>query len=196
MGSPKRQQDFDCLSYGDYLGWPEDERYELIAGRAYAMTPAPTVTHQKVVGAIHRQLAEALDDSPCEVLIAPVDVLLPQGEEADEEVATVVQPDLLVVCDPAKVDERRVRGAPDWIIEVLSSATAARDQIRKRDLYERHGVREYWLVHPTDRVVVIYRREDSGFGKSEVAEMAGNSAARAIPGVSIDWGRVTRRLPR
>ena len=126
------------------------------------------------------------------VLIAPLDVRLPRGDEADEAVDTVVQPDLLVVCDPARIDER---GVPDWIIEVLSPATAAHDQVRKRDLYETAGVREYWLVHPTDRIVIVYRLENGRYGRPDIAELTGETSPQAVPGVVIDWARVTRRLP-
>jgi Uma2 family endonuclease len=193
MGLARR--DLERHTYGDYLAWPEDVRYELIDGVAYAMSPAPTVSHQEVLLELSRQIDEALDESACRVLIAPLDVRLPRGDEADEAVDTVVQPDLLVVCDPARIDERGVRGAPDWIIEVLSPATAAHDQVRKRDLYERAGVREYWLVHPTDRIVTVYRLENGHYGRPDIAELAGETATQAVPGVVIDWARVTRRLP-
>lgn len=181
--------------YGEYLEWPEDARYELIEGAAYAMSPAPGVSHQELAGALYRQIAEALEESPCRALIAPVDVLLPRGGEADEAVDTVVQPDLLVVCDPGRIGERGVRGAPDWVIEVLSPTTAAHDQVVKRDLYERHGVAEYWLVHPTDRVVTVYLLGPTGYGKPAVAELGGETAATVVPGVTIAWERVTRHLP-
>jgi Uma2 family endonuclease len=193
MGLARR--DLERHTYGDYLAWPEDVRYELIDGVAYAMRPAPTVSHQEVLLELSRQIDEALDESACRVLIAPLDVRLPRGDEADEAVDTVVQPDLLVVCDPARIDERGVRGAPDWIIEVLSPPTAAHDQVRKRDLYERAGVREYWLVHPTDRIVTVYRLENGHYGRPDIAELAGETATQAVPGVVIDWARVTRRLP-
>ena len=193
MGLPRR--DLEHHTYGDYLAWLEDVRYELVDGIAYAMSPAPTVSHQEVVLELSRQIDEALDESACRVLIAPLDVRLPHGDEADAAVDTVVQPDLLVVCDPARIDERGVRGAPDWIIEVLSPATAAHDQVLKRDLYERAGVREYWLVHPTDRIVTVYRLEHGRYGRPDIAELIGETAPQAVPGVVIDWARVTRRLP-
>jgi Uma2 family endonuclease len=193
MGPARR--DLERHTYGDYLAWPEDGRYELIDGVAYAMRPVPTVSHQEVLLELCRQIDEALDDSACRVLIAPLDVRPPRGDEPDEPVDTVVQPDLLVVYDPARIDESGVRGAPDWIIEVLSPATAAHDQVRKRDLYERAGVREYWLVHPTDRIVTVYRLENGHYGRPDIAELAGETATQAVPGVVIDWARVTRRLP-
>jgi Uma2 family endonuclease len=99
-------------------------------------------------GGIFRQAANALLGKPCRPFVAPVDVRLPKQNEADELIYAVVQPDVLVDCDSNKLDRRGVRGAPDWVVEVLSPATAGHDQIKKLQLYERHGVREYWLIHP------------------------------------------------
>ncbi|MGF1613453.1 MAG: Uma2 family endonuclease, partial [Gammaproteobacteria bacterium] len=103
---------------------------------------------------------------------------------------TVVQPDIVVVCDPGKLDARGCRGAPDWIIEVLSPATAARDHIDKRALYERHGVKEYWLVHPTDRVMIIYRLGNSGYHKPDIRATVGQTPLAVQPHLAIDWAKV------
>lgn len=129
---------------------------------------------------------------PCRVLVAPLDVRLPNDDRDDDDaVATVVQPDVLVVCDPAKLDEHGCRGAPDFIIEVLSRSTAARDQIIKRDLYERHGVREYWLVHPVDRIVTVYRLGPDGrYGRALVQETTGRLGIVALERGEIEWDRV------
>lgn len=193
MGLAKRDSAYH--TYGDYLAWPEDVRYELIDGDAYLMAPAPTVRHQDIAGEIFRQIANALEGNPCRVLVAPVDVLLPKTDEADARIDTVVQPDVLVVCDPAKVGERRVRGAPDFVVEVLSPSTAGHDMVLKRRLYERHGVREYWLIHPTDRVLTVYRLEGTEFGKPDTQELKGATPIGALPGVSIEWDRLAARLP-
>jgi len=183
-------------TYGEYLTWPEEVSYQLIDGEAFLMAPAPTVRHQQVAGEIHRQLATALLGKPCLALIAPVDVLLPKADEADERVDTVVQPDVLVVCDPAKVGERGVRGAPDFVVEVLSPSTAGLDQVRKRRIYERAGVREYWLVHPIDRVVTVYRLLDGEYGKPHTQELAGETPVAVLEGVSIQWDELAGRLPK
>ncbi len=181
--------------YGEYLTWPQDQRYELIDGVAYAMAAAPVRRHQRLVLEIARQIADALEDGPCEVNVAPFDVRLPDGDEADEAIATVVQPDLVVVCDPVKLDDLGCRGAPDWIIEVLSPTSAGQDQVRKLALYERHGVREYWLAHPSDRIVTVYRLEGGSYGRPLVSEMEGLLASSACPQVEIDWRRVIKGLP-
>lgn len=193
MGLARRDTAYH--TYGGYLDWPEDVRYELIEGVAYLMASAPTVRHQQIAGEIYRQLANALEGKPCRVLIAPVDVLLPKADEADARVDTVVQPDLLVVCDESKIGERRVRGAPDFVVEVLSPATASHDLVIKRRLYEPHGVREYWLIHPVDRVLTMYRLEGAEFGKPDILELKGETPIHVLPGVAIEWDRLMARLP-
>lgn len=192
MGLPVRDHNYH--TYGDYLIWTEDDRYELIDGTAYLMVPAPSLDHQEIAGEIYFQVRRALGDSPCRAFIAPVDVRLPKGNETDERIETVLQPDVLVVCDPAKLDRRGVRGAPDWVVEVLSPATAGHDQIQKRRVYERHGVAEYWLIHPNDRVVTIYRLVGGEYGKPEVQALAGETRVGVLPGLSIAWNELAARL--
>lgn len=183
-------------TYADYLTWPEDARYELIDGEAFLMAPAPLVEHQEVAGEVFRQLANQLDGKPCRPYIAPVDVRLPRKDEADAAIDTVVQPDVLVVCDPGKVDRRGVRGAPDWLLEVLSPSTAAHDQIAKRRTYERAGVREYWLVHPGDRTLTVYVLENGQYGRPEIYELKDETPIGVLPGVSIAWDALVERLPK
>jgi Uma2 family endonuclease len=189
-------RDRDYHTYGEYLAWPEDARYELIDGIAYLMAPAPLLEHQDVAGEIYRQLANALRGSPCRAFMAPVDVRLPKASEADERIDTVVQPDVLVVCDAAKLDRRGVRGAPDWVMEVLSPATAGHDQVRKRRIYEQAGVLEYWLVHPTDRVLTVYRLQDGAYGKPDAQVLEGETPVGVLPGIVIAWDELVARLPK
>ncbi|MCQ8119688.1 Uma2 family endonuclease [Methylomonas rosea] len=189
-------KDLESHTYGDYLNWPDDARYELIDGDAYLMSPAPYLPHQDVVGEIYFQTRQALQGKPCRAFIAPVDVRLPKAQEADESVDTVVQPDVLVVCDGNKLDKRGVRGAPDWVVEVLSPSTAGHDQIKKRLLYERHGVREYWLVHPVDRVLTIYSLADGEFGKPQIYQLEGETQVGILPEIVIRWDELAARLPK
>ena len=183
-------------TYADYLTWPDDARYELIDGEAFLMAPAPLIEHQEVAGEVFRQLANQLDGKPCRPYIAPVDVRLPRKDEADAAIDTVVQPDVLVVCDPSKIDRRGVRGAPDWLLEVLSPSTAAHDQIAKRRTYERAGVREYWLVHPGDRTLTVYLLENGRYGRPEIYELKDATPIGVLPGVSIAWDALSERLPK
>lgn len=178
------------FTYGDYCQWEGDDRWELIDGEVFDMSPAPSRRHQQVVGGLFTQIQVFLESHPCEVYVAPVDVRLPEGDEADDEITTVVQPDVTVVCDPGKLDDAGCRGAPDWIVEVLSPRTSARDQVHKRDLYERHGVREYWIVHPDDRVVTTYRRIDGSYQGGAVSEAGGTLRPGVFEELQIDWERV------
>ncbi|MDZ4843371.1 MAG: Uma2 family endonuclease [Hyphomicrobium aestuarii] len=190
---PKRDEILH--TYADYLGWPEDVRYELIDGVAYLISPGPDLAHQDVAGEIYYQLRQALEDRPFRAYIAPLDVRLPKVGERDELIDTVVQPDVMVVCQIERLDRRGVRGAPDFVVEVLSPSTASHDQVRKLGVYERAGVREYWLVHPTDRVLTVYRLGADGFGKADVQELAGTTDVGVLPGVSITWDALLARLP-
>ena len=183
-------------TYADYLQWPDETRYELIDGEAFLMSPAPLVEHQEVAGEVYYQLRNQLDGQPCRPYIAPVDVRLPRADEADAAIDTVVQPDVLVVCDPHKIDRRGVRGAPDWVLEVLSPSTAAHDQIAKRRTYERAGVREYWLVHPGDRTLTVYVLENGQYGRPEIYELKDETPIGVLPGVSIAWDALVTRLPK
>ena len=183
-------------TYADYLTWPDDARYELIDGEAFLMAPAPLIEHQEVAGDVYHQLRNQLDGKPCRPYIAPVDVRLPRADEADAAIDTVVQPDVLVVCDPAKIDRRGVRGAPDWLLEVLSPSTAAHDQIAKRRTYERAGVREYWLVHPSDRTLTVYVLDNGQYGRPEIYELKDATPIGVLPGVAIAWDALIERLPK
>lgn len=194
MGLALRDPEYH--TYGDYLTWPEDVRYELIDGDAYLMAPATTVSHQDITGEIYRQLANALQDRPCRALIAPVDVRLPKADESDDRIDTVVQPDVLVVCDRKKVSERGVRGAPDFVLEVLSPSTAGHDQVRKLRVYERHGVREYWLVQPWGKVLTVYRLENGAYGRPHTQELEGETPVGVLEGVVIQWDELAARLPQ
>lgn len=179
-----------AFTYADYCAWPEEERWELIDGVPYNMAPAPTRTHQQVVVELLRQIANFLRTrKKCRVYVAPFDIRLPRSDEADEQTNTVVQPDILVICQRDREDEKGCRGAPDWIIEVLSPSTATKDHILKRELYARHGVREYWLVHPTDKVLTRYdfRQRSSN---AEISAAEGETASVLLPDCVIQWAEV------
>ncbi len=160
----------DHFTYGLYLTWDDGERWELIDGEAYAMSPAPSRTHQRILFELGRQIGNHLKDKPCQAFAAPFDVRLPDyPEQAEDEIPTVVQPDLVVICDRTKLDEKGCRGAPDLVVEILSPGSAQRDLRDKFNLYQRHGVREYWVVQPVDRTVMLFRlREDGKFGSHEL----------------------------
>ncbi len=193
MSSP--QLDPQGHTYGDYLTWSDDLRVELIDGIAYVKEPpAPSITHQELVGKLYHQLCTVLEGKPSRVYIAPVDVRLPKSGEPDEQVDTVVQPDVLIVCDRHKLDQRGLRGAPDWLAEVLSPSTARYDQSIKLSAYERAGVPEIWFIHPIKRTETLYRIEHGRYGPPTILDLKGQTALAAVPDVSIDWDRLLSSL--
>jgi len=149
-------------TYRDYRTWSENERWELIEGVAYNMSPSPSTDHQQIVLALPNAFFNFLRGKPCQVFIAPLDVRLPEADETDDEITSVVQPDLFVVCDSTKIDDSGCKGAPDLIVEVLSPYTAQTDLKDKFDLYEKVGVKEYWLIQPIDRTVMVFTRGTDG----------------------------------
>ncbi|MEW6102247.1 MAG: Uma2 family endonuclease [bacterium] len=155
------------FTYEDYLKWSDEERWELIDGVAYDMSPSPSRRHQKVVGNIFAEFHNYLKNKPCEVYLAPFDVRLPEADEAEKEIETVVQPDIVVVCERNKLDDRGCIGAPDIIIEILSPYTAKKDLITKYHLYERHKVKQYWIFDPATEEVVIFKLKQDKYGKPE-----------------------------
>ncbi len=185
------------LTYADYCRWPEAQRCELIDGVVFDMTPAPSRSHADLSLALFRLLDAFFQGKPCRTYLAPLDVRLPRDDEPDDDVQTVVQPDLLVVCDEKKLDDRGCRGAPDLVIEVLSPATASKDHIVKRRLYEQHKVKEYWLVSPTDRILTIYRLGSDGeFGKPDIFADTDEVEAKLFPGLVVDLAKVFPALPK
>jgi Uma2 family endonuclease len=194
---PKREE---LYTYGDYLTWPDEERWELIEGIPYDMSPAPFRRHQGIVIELARQIANFLIDKSCEVYAAPFDVrLMPSAspeqlrQADDDDITTVVQPDIAVICDRDKLDERGCLGAPDMVIEILSPSTAAKDQIQKLVVYEKSGVKEYWIVHPTDKIVTIRLLNEQGkYGIPSIHEGKGTLPVHTLPDLEIDLDRVFR----
>jgi Uma2 family endonuclease len=153
-----RLKEQERFTYADYLTWPDDERWELIDGEAYAMSPGPNRLHQELSGALFNLLYNHLKGKECKVYSAPFDVRLPdRAEQSDDEIETVVQPDIVVVCDREKLDDRGCIGAPDLVVEILSPSTSKKDMQDKLFLYQRVGVREYWLVHPSDKTILVFQ---------------------------------------
>jgi Uma2 family endonuclease len=185
------KRDTHYHTYADYLTWSRSYGDELISGTAYVREPpAPSWLHQEVVVELCRQIANALEGKSCRVCVAPLDVRLPRSTEGDDQVDTVVQPDVLIVSDLKKVDARGIRGAPDWVAEVLSPSTASHNRTVKLSAYERAGVPEVWLIDPVDRTLTIYQLEAGSYGRATLLELKGRTQLTAVPGVTIDWARV------
>ncbi|MGA2547407.1 MAG: Uma2 family endonuclease [Rectinemataceae bacterium] len=156
MGNPVETPD-ERFTYRHYRTWPDSERWELIDGHAWAMSPAPLRSHQKLSMRLSGWINSFLEGKPCEAYAAPFDVLLPESDEADDEIETVVQPDIVVICDKSKLTRAGARGAPDLVVEILSPSTSKKDQREKFELYQKRGVREYWVIDPAGEWLCVYR---------------------------------------
>ena len=189
MGNPQITPN-ERFAYRHYKTWPDEERWELIDGHAWAMSPAPRRRHQEISGKLSRKIGNFIEGKPYIAYTAPFDVLLPEGGEADDDVDTVVQPDLVVYCDKSRLTDAGARGAPDIAIEILSPSTSRKDQKEKFDRYERAGVREYWIVDPAAWSVWVYRLAASGrFDEGELKERLGDVspiASSALQGFVVD----------
>ena len=154
-----------CYTYADYLTWWDDKSRELINGFIRMMSPAPRMRHAEVSSNIiwHLQSVSRKNKGKCKVFDAPFDVRFPKhGETADNKIDTVVQPDICVICDLSKLDDKGCIGAPDLIVEVLSPSTLKNDWNYKFNLYEAAGVREYWIVDPIAKVANVFLLQPDG----------------------------------
>ena len=164
MALPQEKQ----WTYADMLTWSEEERVELVYGQPHMMAP-PSRRHQEISGALYLQLGSFLKDKKCRVYHAPFGVRLFEREgDSPSQVDTLVEPDLTVVCDPDKLDDAGCKGAPDLIIEIISPSTQRHDRLVKYNLYQRAGVREYWIVDPASRTVSVYTLEDGAYHAAAV----------------------------
>ena len=145
-------------TYADYLLWNFKERVELIRGKIFKMNPAPSSYHQEISFELSGIFYNYFKNKPCKVYSAPFDVRLINYKESNtnNKIITVVQPDLCVICDLSKIDERGAIGAPDLIIEILSEGNSKKEMDIKYDLYEENGVKEYWIVNPNEKTIAIY----------------------------------------
>jgi len=170
------------LTYEDYEHFPDDgKRHELIDGDHY-VTPAPTRKHQYLAGRLNARLFTFVDERRLgQVYSAPFDVVL--------SAVDVVQPDLLFVSNERTqlLTDKNLRGAPDLVVEIGSESTRRTDETTKRKLYERFGVREYWVVDPVLETVKVYRQGDAGFVRTAElsAEAADSLETPLLPGLSL-----------
>ena len=176
-------------TYADYLTWVDDVRRELIEGFVMLM-PAPRDIHVEVSHKISWYLEAFImkNNGRCKVRPAPFDVRFPKnGETANNKIYTVVQPDISVICDLSKLDEDGCLGAPDMVVEVLSPSTAKKDWNEKFFLYEKHGVKEYWLVHPKDKAITVFLLQDDGkYDAGKLYERKGTIPVHIFDEYSID----------
>ncbi|HOV13991.1 MAG TPA: Uma2 family endonuclease [Spirochaetota bacterium] len=182
-------------TYKDYLDFPENIRCELINGVIYNMSPAPRRYHQKISTRLLVKFFNYLENKPCEVYDAPFDVRLPLTKEnSDFLINTVVQPDIVVVCDKFKLDDAGCLGAPDLIVEIISESTASKDLKIKFNLYEKVGVKEYWIVFPDEKIIQIFKLKNGEYGKPEVFGLDDKIVVGLFPDLTIEVNDLFRSI--
>ncbi len=153
-------------TFADYLTWIDDKRRELWGGFIKMMTPSPNLNHQQLSTALFGTFYSFFkkNKKQCQLFHAPFDVRFPKiDKKVDKEIDTVVQPDIVIVCDKSKLDKYGCIGAPDFIAEIISPSTAKRDMEDKYKLYEQNGVKEYWIVFPREQFINAYYLENDKY---------------------------------
>ena len=193
MSDAARIDEFDTknsYTYADYLTWEGPERYELINGQSYMMA-SPSVVHQAILVELTLQFGNWLQGKPCKVFPAPLDVrLFPKSDKSDE---TVVQPDLLVVCDKDKISKNSIDGAPDLVVEILSPSNIEKYLLLKFHYYLKAGVREYWVIDPKGKTVYVHCYDNERFDSTMYKE---NDCVPVdvLPGLKIDFKEIWERI--
>ena len=174
-------------TYADYLTWTFDERLEILKGKLFKMTPAPNRYHQRLSAVIFNRIFNFLKGQPCHSYSAPFDVRLSRKNAADETVTTVFQPDICVVCDLTKLDDRGCVGAPDIVVEILSPGNNKKELRNKFEIYEEAGIKEYWVVWPVEQTVLQYTLDAEGKYVASLILAAGDELTTPIlPGFVLD----------
>ncbi len=157
----------------DYLDWTFEGLYELIHGVAHKMSPAPSANHQRISRKLSRVFFNYFQEGQkCEAFNSPIDVFLIKEGEDWKETKVILEPDLCIICDPAKIQKQGCIGSPDFVLEILSPATAKKDFTDKFSLYEEYGVAEYWIVDPFNKCVIrnILKQEKYEIQRAAFAE--------------------------
>jgi Uma2 family endonuclease len=159
------------------------------------MSPAPTPGHQLISGKLTAVFTNYLSNHKCLTFPAPFDVRFPDsGDESIDDTDTVVQPDISVICDPSKIDKKGCRGAPDIVVEILSPSTGYKDETAKFKLYEKHGVKEYWIVNPETHAVLLYFLENGEFAKPAYFKRKETLTSRVLTNLEIPLEEVFAQL--
>lgn len=176
-------------SYADYLTWKVQERIELFKGKIYAMSPAPASRHQRILGKMGNKIYNFLEGNSCEVFFAPFDVRLERNKN-DKKVFTVVQPDICVICDPSKIDEKGCVGSPDVVVEILSPGNSTKEMKNKFDLYQEAGVLEYIIVQPADSTILQYQLQDGQYVNYRPLTLEDTFKSSVISGFEVDLKKI------
>jgi Uma2 family endonuclease len=179
--------DYDkTYTYADYLKFEYDHMVELIRGKIYKMTPAPSSWHQQISSQLHISIGYFLKNKPCKVFHAPLDVILPVKNQKKNTSTTVVQPDICIICDLNKIEKAGCVGAPDLVVEILSPSTSKKDLNDKYSIYEEAGVKEYWVVYPSDKAIEVFFLENDQYDRVKIYTNDEHISPILFPDLDID----------
>lgn len=186
MQQPKEERH----TLADALAWDESERTELINGVPVMMAP-PSRAHQKVVGELFAQIHRYLEGKSCEAYVAPFAVRpFQKDKDRPEDVDTMVEPDITVVCDPKKLDDIGCKGAPDFVVEVLLPPSKRHDRLVKFELYQRAGIPEYWIVDPELRTVQVCVLDGDSYQVAALYTERDIAKVRSLAGCYVEIAKV------
>ncbi len=186
-------------TYADYLTWVFDERVELLRGWVKKMSPAPNMGHQRISRNITLIIGNFLEEKPCSLFYAPFDVRLigtlkSKSVKDPASIYTVVQPDICVICDRSKLDDKGCLGAPDWIIEIVSPGNTKKEIDDKFEIYQENGVKEYWIVQPTDETISVFDLKNEQYQFRKIYNNVDLAPVGSFDGFKIDLKRVFKKL--
>lgn len=181
--------DNKIYTYDDYLKFPEDTIVEIINGRRSAMSPAPSRIHQEIVIELAYQIKNyiKLNNGPCKVYAAPFDVVLKNEDEEEGNSKNIVQPDISVICDKNKLTDKGCTGSPDMIVEVVSPSNSRDDYVKKLNLYEQFKVKEYWIVNPIKKNILVYVLTDKGYDMPDMYTFNDKVKVNIYDNLEIDF---------
>lgn len=176
-------------TYEDYLKFADDEVVEIIDGRIFAMAPAPSRMHQELITEILYELSSYIksNNGSCKVYPAPFDVVLKNVDEDIKHSRNIVQPDISVICDKSKLTDKGCTGSPDMIVEVISPFNPGNDYIKKLSLYQEYKVKEYWIVNPIEKNILVYTLQDNGYAAPKIYTFNDKIKVNIFKDLEIDF---------
>ncbi|WP_420490395.1 Uma2 family endonuclease [Neobacillus niacini] len=177
------------ITYKEYASWDEDKRCEVLDGKIISMAPTPQPSHQEISMQISIEIGSYLRGKVCRAFAAPIDVFLFEDTRhkwIDENVRNWVIPDFIVVCDPDKIKRNKILGAPDLVVEIISSSSAKIDRIDKRLAYQRAGVKEYWIIDPANQLVEVYQLRNHSLELQNVYKREDTIPVHVLNSLEID----------
>jgi len=179
-------------TYYDYLNFPNDEFVEIIDGKIFAMSPAPSRIHQELIMEISAELRNYIKSNKrqCKVYPAPFDVVLINENENENDSKNIVQPDISVICDKNKLNDKGCFGSPDMIVKIVSKFNPGNDYVKKLYLYEKYKGKEYWIVNPMKKNILVYTLTESGYNQPDLYTFNDKIKVNIFNNLEIDFNGI------